>query len=599
MLSVNVFAEDTQVLTYKAHVENNQITVTEDELISDVDNSDLNVRVVKRSGETETLMYTGPLGGYENGVYSFCDFNEIQFIVIFDWDTMENEAIYIIPIDDNNRNSIDNNVSQKLETGKSLIRQSNLITTAIDDAEINISLLYNNSYSECVLLPGEELTAEINVKNNDAINDIPLSTIIALYDNNGKLLSINTESVTVNADGNDTLINNIVVPVDDTVSTAKIMIWESVNSLKPYAEPVILTLNGNDFFGDDYDISQHINGKNKANGKINESNDIDVFSFVPQKDGLYYFETFSEIDTYASLYVESDLVNAIAVDDNSGKDNNFRLSATLNANTTYYLYLHGRDEGQYTLNYGYSIGNVFGTVNPVKFYDDDTEFNSIAESTVDLRAYYSGEFVATMHLKDWSDSDSEYASYSLTGLHPGEYIVATKRPGYLTYYKKISLSDNVVDLGSVTLIPGDVNGDDIVNANDVDLITDLLGIEYGDDNYLISADINGDKVINENDLGLVNLNLNKTSNEYGGTANVIIAETEIEDSSLIISGFALPESVISCDIFYNGYSVYEAETTCTLNGSFEFVADLNRNGDYTVTVSGVNQAYEITEMIEY
>lgn len=82
-----------------------------------------------------------------------------------------------------------------------------------------------------------------------------------------------------------------------------------------------LTVTGEDFFGDDYRLSQTINGKNKANGIINSLDDVDVFSF-PQNDGLYYFESISELDTYASIYSANVLENAIATDDNSGADDN-------------------------------------------------------------------------------------------------------------------------------------------------------------------------------------------------------------------------------------------------------------------------------------
>lgn len=599
MFTINASAEGSKDITFKVQADGENIAVTEDEITSDIDNSDLQVKAVRYINNQETVIYSGALGEYDNGAWIHTDFSEIEFLVILDWETPENEAIYVIPIDYYESMESASLMTQPMENGKTLVYQASMITTTVDNAEIDVSLLYNNSYSESVLLPGEELTAEFNVNNNRLEDEISLSTIIALYDSAGRLLDMNTESLTIDANSNDAFNNSIVVPAESSVNTAKIMVWESMNSLKPYAEPVILTLTGNDFFGDDYTVSQSINGKNKAGGKINGINDTDVFSFVPQNDGLYYFESFSDIDTYASLYNGSNLTTPIVSDDNSGVENNFRLTATLNANTTYYLYMNGRAEGSYTVNYGYSIGNIFGTVNPVKFYDDDTEFNSIVEATVDLKTYYSEEFVATMHLKDWSESDSEYASYSMTGVHSGEYIAETKRPGYLTYYKKISLTDNAVDLGSVTLIPGDVNGDNVVNSADATIISNLLGTEYGNENYSVFADINGDKIINSADLSLVNANLNKNSNEYTGTANVILLDTEINDSQLIISGNALPNSIISCDVFYDGYSIFESETTCTASGAFEFVTELNRNGTYNISVSSTNQAYEANDIIEY
>lgn len=602
MLSSYTYAEETKNVSYKATIEDGNVSVVETELTSDVDNSNLQVEVIKQIGEETAVIYTGNLGGYADGIWNAVDFSEIQFLVIFDWNTMEEEAIYIRPISNLEMENTKSDITNKPEIDDSkeiAVYQNSIIQTGTDNAEINVSLLYNNSYSESVLLPGEELTAELEILNNNTEDDIEISAIVSLYDDTGKFVDMNVESITVAANSTGTFNNKTIVPAESTVTNAKIMIWESINSLKPYTAPVILTLSGTDFFGDDYLLSQPINGKNKANGKINGIADTDVFSFVPQNDGLYYFETLSDIDTYASLYVDGNLTTSISTDDNSGADNNFRLSATLEAGTTYYLYMNGRSEGQYMLNYGYSIGNVYGTVSPVKFYDDDTEFNSEIEATVELNTYHTGEFVAAMHLKDWSESSSEYASYSMTGVHSGDYLVKTKRPGYLTYYQKITLVDNTIDLGSIALIPGDVNGDDVINFDDTSLVNNLLGIEYGNAAYINSADINADKIINAEDLSLVNANLNKNSNEYAGNVNVILIDAETYDSQLIVSGNAAPNSIVNCVVFYDGYSIFEGEATCSSEGVLEFVVDLNRSGDYTILVTSDNQAYEATETITY
>lgn len=598
--SVNVFAEETITKTFRATTNGTNISVVETDLYSDVDNSNLPVRVVKQIGEQSVTIYEGLLGGYADGIWNKVDFSEIQFLVVFDWNTMEEEALYIQPILITETENTKADITKKINDTKEIaVYQNSIIQTGTENTEVNISLLYNNSYSESVLLPGEELTAEFDVSNNNTEDDVKLSTIVALYDDVGKLVDMNVESITVAENSTETFNNKTIVPAESTVTNAKIMIWESLNSMKPYTYPVILTLSGADFFGDDYNLSQTINGRNKANGRINGISDTDVFAFIPQNDGLYYFETLSDIDTYASLYKEDNLTTPILTDDNSGTDNNFRLSATLEAGTTYYLYVKGRTDGQYTLNYGYSIGNVFGTVSPVKFYDDDTEFNSAIETTVELNTYYTGEFVAAMHLKDWSASNNEYASYSMTGVHSGDYLVKIKRPGYLTYYRKISLLDNAIDLGSITLIPGDVNGDDIINSDDLNMVTSLIGTEYGSESYISSADINSDKVINSEDVNLVNANINKNSNEYAGNVNVILVEVETYDSQLIVSGNAAPNSDVNCVVFYDGYSIYEGETTCSSDGQLEFVFDLNRSGEYTIFVTGDNQAYEATKTITY
>ena len=98
MLSGNVFAEETKNVSYKATIEDGNISVLETELTSDVDNSNLQVEVIKQIGEESSVIYTGALGGYNDGMWNTIDFSEIDFLVVLDWNTMEEEAIYIRPI---------------------------------------------------------------------------------------------------------------------------------------------------------------------------------------------------------------------------------------------------------------------------------------------------------------------------------------------------------------------------------------------------------------------------------------------------------------------------------------------------------------------
>ena len=94
MLSTITFAEETKTVSFKATVSDGDVTVEETELISDIDNSDLLVKVTKVTDNKESVIYEGILGEYDNGLWAFTDFSDIDFLVIFDWESMENEAIY-------------------------------------------------------------------------------------------------------------------------------------------------------------------------------------------------------------------------------------------------------------------------------------------------------------------------------------------------------------------------------------------------------------------------------------------------------------------------------------------------------------------------
>ena len=100
MLSAAAFAEETHTAQFKVNVDNKQnVTVTESSFISEKDNSDLNVNVVKYSGSNKDLIYSGALGGFDNGAWSNMDFSEIQCAVIFNWDNA-NEYYCITPVTD-------------------------------------------------------------------------------------------------------------------------------------------------------------------------------------------------------------------------------------------------------------------------------------------------------------------------------------------------------------------------------------------------------------------------------------------------------------------------------------------------------------------
>lgn len=557
-----------------------------------VDNSNLNVTVIRQRGDEKTTIFSGKLGDFNDGAFIHVDFAGINFLTVIDWDSAEDEVYYIVPQKDENTSDI-------MGGGTTEIIQSNIANTQIGNARINVSVLYNNEFSEGVVLEGETLTAEISVKNIDEENPIDITSVLAIYDSDGKLLQMNTSSGSVEKAENDILYNSIVVPAEQNAASAKLMIWDSLSGVRPYISPIIMTSAGRDFFGDDYTMAQPISAiRNKISGTVNTAVDVDVFSFVPPQDGLYYFEGNSQMGTSAQMYRAGNMDLPMTPENNNANSDNFRLMMKLKTGTTYYLYVTGNEIGDYSVNYGYFIGNIFGTVGPVKYYSDDMEFNRDAEATVNLQNYETGECVATVHLKENSRGVNN-APFTITGIHAGEYLVKTARPGYLAKYQRINLNDNVVDLGSVSLIPGDANGDDVIDNNDLILVNSLLGKEYGDEEYVIGADVNADKIIDSADAAIVTANIGKTSNNYDDNVNVIIMRAELVDNQIMISGKAAANSALQCRVYYDNYSIFEEEVTCSADGSFEIPAELNRNGDYTVEVTCDNRAYKAEKNITY
>lgn len=101
MSTITAFAKD---VTLKVTTGGTNTTAVESNLYGAIDNSDLQVNVVKQIGEETSVIYTGKLGEYEDGAWSNIDFSEIDFLLLFEWESSNNEALYIIPLEQPSNN---------------------------------------------------------------------------------------------------------------------------------------------------------------------------------------------------------------------------------------------------------------------------------------------------------------------------------------------------------------------------------------------------------------------------------------------------------------------------------------------------------------
>lgn len=588
-----VYAENTTNATFKVTINEENVSVEEYPLIGSVDYSDLNVKVIKMIGETKNVIYTGPLSGYDNGAWVNIDFDSIDFALIFNWGSSDEEELYIIPLSKTTEEQ--SKVLPDTSETTAAVYHKSMVQTVSGDVNVDISLLYDNAYSECVLNAGEDLTAEIKLENTNETTSVDVSVMIALYDEQSKLIGIKMESQNVTANGNAVIPAKITVPVGNTASSAKIMVWNG-NNIKPYTNAVTLSVAGLDFFGDDYSLAQIMGERNSAFGMINSQNDTDIFEFKVFNDGLYTFESYGNTDTYATLSNKLTPTTVIKSDDDSGIDGNFRISETLQAGQTYYLKVSGKNTGKYKLVSNYAIGNVFGTVSPVKSTGDH-EFDKLIESKCELYTFDSNEFVAQMRLHEYTSESSDYASFSLVGVSAGEYLVKTSRPGYLSRYSKIILNDNAVDLGSKALIAGDVNNDGIIDARDLTLLRNALNSEYGSGSYNINADLNGDKIVDSVDESILNENMGLTSNDYDENVSYISLDVSVSNYTAAITGKATPDSEILCSVYLRDIFVSEQELICGADGSFNTTVELSQSGTYTIIATADNRAFDAVKTI--
>lgn len=232
MLTVTAFAEETTYPTFKATIDGDNISVIETDLASDTDNSNLNVKVIKVAGDSETIIYEGLLGNYENGLWSFTDFSEIDILVIFEWDSMENEAIYIIPQREASSDAAPANIKNTYVTDNTIEETVGTESTETDTTTINSTELieYDITYS---IVSDNTLNMDIeyNVYNGNAENK-SISLIAALY-YNGVLCDLKTQPLYISSQAN--VSESVVLPLPDNNEnySVKLMVWDGLGTIRP------------------------------------------------------------------------------------------------------------------------------------------------------------------------------------------------------------------------------------------------------------------------------------------------------------------------------------------------------------------------------
>jgi hypothetical protein len=94
-------------------------------------------------------------------------------------------------------------------------------------------------------------------------------------------------------------------------------------------------------------------------------------------------------------------------------------------------------------------------------------------------------------------------SYQFADVPAGSYLVQAAAPQHLTIVRNIQLSEQALDLGTDTLIAGDVDDNSVIDIVDAGLI----GANFGLESLLFpNGDLNRDTTIDISDLVLVGSN---------------------------------------------------------------------------------------------
>lgn len=186
LLIITSMNEGVIQIAFAQEIEKNQSTTINAEQIYDFNNSELDVRVVRQTGNEQTTVFTGKLKDYDNGSWVHFDFSDIQFCVIFSWDETD-DTIYIIPVG-NQPNISDDTETVFPSTADLNESMSNNTASMSQNTNIkcDVNLMYDGAYSEKVIIRNKQLTVPVKI-TNDGISDKNIVCYIAEYDENGTL----------------------------------------------------------------------------------------------------------------------------------------------------------------------------------------------------------------------------------------------------------------------------------------------------------------------------------------------------------------------------------------------------------------------------
>ena len=158
---LSVYAEKTAIETVSEIEETSEL---KDELASDTDNSELDVKVIHQTGDEQSTVFEGKLKDYDNGKWVNMDFADINFFVIFDWDSIENESTYIIPKSNDTEIVSDTDISKPSdESINEVLSSGAALTSQNSDIHCDVNLMYDGAYSEKVIIRNKELTVPVKI----------------------------------------------------------------------------------------------------------------------------------------------------------------------------------------------------------------------------------------------------------------------------------------------------------------------------------------------------------------------------------------------------------------------------------------------------
>ena len=347
------------VTAFAENIKEDEITTAADDDNCNIDNSELDVRVIRQSGDEQTTIFTGKLKDYDNGAWIRLDFSTVQFFAVLDWNDSESKVIYIIPLSADTE--IDNNTDISKpsdETVNETLSNSTALTSQNSDIQCDVNLMYDGAYSEKVIIHNRQLTVPIKITNKGS-TDKNIVCYIAEYDENGVLRN-NVSNSTVKVEAGKSIAAQITKVFSSETKTVKIFACNS-ETLQPITGAISLDETEQDYYANTATEAQEYDITYQIKGKINTADDVDYIKFVPKTSGEYTFNCISTTNVATALY---------------GSNQNILKSATssykcsLTAGQAYYLKTTG-NIGDYVLSVQYNVPSEADSFDVYKF-DVDT-----------------------------------------------------------------------------------------------------------------------------------------------------------------------------------------------------------------------------------
>lgn len=222
LLSASVYAEETGYCAFNVSLNLNtgESTITERDLMGETDFSDILVKVTKITPDGDVSeIYTGPLGGYDNGRWKNVDFSDNKPLMLCDWQTKN--CYWVVQIQ-----SEENTASTLNLEGNIMPASSDLaITSQIKLNGVNVS---ENGLR---IVDDASMVCSLTVSNNSN-TDKEIKAFLATYTETGRFQNVRVFSVDV--DAGETVNTEFTYQFDaENEHTGKIMFWDSMTNLLP------------------------------------------------------------------------------------------------------------------------------------------------------------------------------------------------------------------------------------------------------------------------------------------------------------------------------------------------------------------------------